>query len=273
MARKFQVKTTSGDGLATPTNANNKFVHAALYRVATTGEIQDSESSSTFFLNPDSIEDSKTANWVENNIPGQSDPILQWVSSGARNLNFTALVTRDTVHISSKAANPVGDLIDSAINAIGGIASKFAGVNIPPLGSALEQLFGTQTTSDGEDLTIAPILDYYRSLLYPSIDEAGILQSSPPLLVMAIGKSLSSFDGKNVSGRISPDSTDLWVAKSVNIRITKWLPNLTPMEAEVTFNLVQYTMKSRSSSSFGITDVSPQSSNILENPLSGLGLT
>lgn len=246
MARKPQIKTINENTLASPDQENNKLVHAALFKVGAAGNIESKHEYAPFLLNPESIEDTKSGNWVENTIPGQSDPILQWVSGGARTLSFTALVTRDTFHFPSKSKNLLGGMVDSAINAVGAIASSFAGVNIPPIGDVLGSLLGNSSPSVGEkELSIANSLDYYRSLMYPTINDANVLQSSPPLVVLAMGKTLSSFSGKSVTGAISPKSTDLWITKNVNIRVTKWLPNLTPMEAEVSFEFVQYIISSR----------------------------
>ena len=47
----------------------------------------------TLLLNPESLTETKAANWVQQNIPGQSDPLLQWISGSARTVTFTAKVT------------------------------------------------------------------------------------------------------------------------------------------------------------------------------------
>jgi len=243
MARKPQLKRTDQQHLATPTQNNNKLVYAALFTVSTSGEIDLLQAHAPFMLNPDSMEDNKNGNWVENNIPGQSDPILQWVSGGARNLSFTALVTKDTVHFPETSTDLLSGLKDSAVNAVGAIASAFAGINIPPIGNILGALTGLANVGERE-LSIANQLDYYRSLMYPSIDDDEVLVSSPPLVMLAVGKTLSSLQSRSAQGKISHE-TDLWATKNVSVRVTKWLPNLTPMEAEVSFQFVQYITKSR----------------------------
>ena len=43
----------------------------------------------TFDFNPDTIEDSKSTNLAEVNIPGMSHPRLQFANGGSRTLNFT----------------------------------------------------------------------------------------------------------------------------------------------------------------------------------------
>lgn len=247
MARKYQSKS---DVIASPTNNNDKLVKAALFKVDIQGNIKSNNINAKFLLNPSSLEDVKSNNWVENNIPGQSDPVLQWVSGGPRNLNFTALVTKDTIHESPKVdKDPIDSLVDTAINAVGSLASTIAGINIPAV-STISALFTSASDTKGTELSIARHLNYYRSLMYPDIDQSGILVSSPPLVVFALGKTLNSLHCKNVTGKIDAKNTDIWIIKNVSIRVTKWLPNLDPMEAEVSFQCVQYNIESKSSGLF-----------------------
>ena len=44
---------------------------------------------------PESISDSRSANYEAKDIPGSSHPIYQWVSSGERTLSFTAVFTQE----------------------------------------------------------------------------------------------------------------------------------------------------------------------------------
>lgn len=274
MARKFQNKRSDASGLATPTNDNNLLAYGALFKVSASGNIIE-DGTSAFLLNPDTIEDTKSSNWIENNIPGQSDPIIQWASGGPRNLNFTALVTQDTAHFKNPKKNDLlGSAVDTALTAVGSIASSFAGINIPPVGSAISSLLGNESGAIGEELGIEMYLNYYRSLMYPEIDENGVLTSSPPLVVLALGKTLTAVREANVTGKISPGKygspggTDLWVAKNISIKITKWLPNLTPMEAEVSFQFTQYTMQSRSAGSLGFSNIDSSVKSSISLPAS-----
>ena len=249
MSRKHQIKRSDENSIADHKQINDRFVTAALFKVTPTGKVDNRNPVSMFLLNPDNLEDSKSGNWVENNIPGQSDPVLQWVSGGARNLNFTALVTKDTTHFPEGIINLGDILLDSVVAAVGPIASAFAGVNIPPVGDIIDKLMGDVATDDGEELTIAPYLDYYRSLMYPYINEENVLTASPPIVLLAMGKTLSSLREKSIRETITATNHDLWVTKNVSIRVTKWLPNLTPMEAEVSFQFTQYIIESKSQTS------------------------
>jgi hypothetical protein len=46
------------------------------------------------------------------------------------------------------------------------------------------------------------------------------------------------------------NSDDLWVLSNLTIKVTKQLPNLAPLEATVTFQLIQYTIKPFSTTRF-----------------------
>jgi len=247
MSRKQQPKNRSKVFVASPARNNNGLSSAALFKVDTSGRILSEDTLAPFLLNPNSMEDNKSGNWVENNIPGQSDPILQWVSGGSRNLSFTALVTKDTTNFPSLSTfDWTSANADTALTAVGAIASRLAGVNLPPLADIKHAIAKSTSTASGEELSVAAMLDYYRSLMYPSINENGDLESSPPLVVLALGKTLSNISDKSITEQITATNTDIWVTKNVTIRITKWLPNLAPMEAEVSFQFVQYTMTSKS---------------------------
>jgi len=199
-----------------------------------------------FLLNPSSWEESKSSNWVQQNIPGQSDPILQWISGGARVISFQALVTLDTSYSltdPSQLQKMGAAAATKATNIVGSIASNFAGVNLPPVGD----LIGSLGSGSGNELSIAPYLNYYRSLLYPKYED-GKLRASPPLVVLDVGK---TFTPNGINDSVSKDM-DIFVVADIKIMISKQLPNLSPMEATVDFKLVQYPFLSRSSDYYSL---------------------
>jgi len=53
----------------------------------------------------------------------------------------------------------------------------------------------------------------------------------------------SAITRKSFSDRISSQD-DIWVVTNLRIKITKQLPNMSPMEAIVSFELTQYNIKS-----------------------------
>jgi hypothetical protein len=200
-----------------------------------------------FLLNPTTLEDSKGTNWSENNTPGQSDPILQWVGGGPRTITFQALVTAETSDFISAAQKPGESTADKNKDLTqlftGAIASAFAKVVAPPPKRIVSN------SLEATNLDISNYLNYYRSLLYPTYDNfqnPKRLRNSPPLLVFFSGSSINKY---RYGDRISSQH-DLWVLTNLRIRITKQLPNLAPMEAEVDFELKQYTIKSFSRDRF-----------------------
>jgi hypothetical protein len=219
---------------------------AGLFVIDREGKIEINEEGK-FLLNPTTIEESKSVNWNLTQTPGQSDPILQWLSSGPRTISFKAIVTADTSDLiidglqePNKSKGNSG-LLNKVFS--GTIASAFAKVADPP---APRVLIGTPTDF-GSPLDISRRLNYYRSLAYPvydNIKNPRRLRQSPPLLAFYSGSSVSKFPyGVGTEPRVS-DQHDMWVLTNISIKITKQLPSLAPMEAEVDFQLTQYNVKS-----------------------------
>jgi hypothetical protein len=214
---------------------------AGLFPIDIRGEVQFSEVG-IFMLNPTSWQESKSTNWTEQSVPGQSDPVLQWVSGGARTVTFEALVTADTSDfISGKKRQPGAetDPLKKSTTFIGSIASSFFKVPAP----------AQRIESDGDrgtNLDISQYLNYYRSLLYPvydKVDKPNKLVNSPPLLVLYSGNAINKLPLGGPGTRVGSQH-DMWVLTDLQINITKQLPNLAPMEATVTFKLLQYNIRS-----------------------------
>jgi len=210
---------------------------AALFTVSIDGTIEKrSSGAGIFLLNPSGITESKSSSWVQQNTPGQSDPPLQWVSSGARTLSFDALVTKDTSYYVSgvKKVGEEQNPLEKSQLYVGSIASAFSKTATPAKRSVEEP---------SDTLDISAFLNYYRSLLYPEydvIENPRRLKSSPPLVVLLMGKSVTKFPyGSRVSSQ-----HDLWVVTGLEIKITKQLPDLSPQEAVVSFKLTQYNIRS-----------------------------
>lgn len=214
---------------------------AGLFPINSRGEIQISEVG-IFLLNPTSWQESKSSNWAEQQVPGQSDPILQWISGNARTVTFEALVTADTSDfVSGKKTKPgeETDPLKKAVTFIGTIAAAF--FKVPAPAPRIEQ-----DADRGTDLDISNYLNYYRSLLYPTYDKTdkpNKLRNSPPILVLANGTATNKLPLGGPGTRISSNH-DLWVLEDLQITITKQLPNLAPMEATVSFKLKQYNVRS-----------------------------
>ena len=219
-------------------------IPTGIYKIDESGNILSNINYvAQFLLNPSTWEETKSSNWSPQTVPGQSDPVYQWVSSGPRTVSFEALVTKDTYNY-AKSASPTANSTPSAPFAtFGQIASLFAQVASPPPmtpGSNVNVL-----------LDISDNLNYYRSLLYPKYtvnNNSTQLTNSPPLVVLYSGTAINS-DIPDPGNTIS-SNTDIWVVTSLRIRITKQMPNLAPMEALVGFELSQYTTQPFSESRF-----------------------
>jgi hypothetical protein len=214
-----------------------------------------------FLINPSSWEENKSANWTISNTIGQSDPVLQWINSGPRVVNFEALVTKDTIYYGKEVlqTNSNGPSSANPTSLLANIANSFFKVaNITPSVGNLSQ---QNVNLVPGYLDISPYLEYYRSLLYPTYDPTSVkLLASPPLVVLYAGSSLSRIPyGAKISA-----NTDVWVLTSLRIKISKQLPNLAPMEAEIQFQLTQYNINSYSRTRFTLESNKGIGSNYYE---------
>lgn len=197
--------------------------------------------TSEFYLNPDTWQESKSAKWAKHSIPGLSDEVQQWISSGSRTITFKALVSNDIGdgHIKSNS----NALISSGnkVNVFSKIAAQV--FNIPGASnlSALEA--GNQGNRNASlNLDISEKLAFYRSLTYPiTSDKTGRVDFAPNLIKLHVG---TTFGKRN----------QLFVVDKIDIEITKQTPDLKPMEAVVTFSLTEY-----------VTNVLSADSNILSD--------
>lgn len=239
MARRQLIKS---EVYPTPLN-QIQLAKAALYTLDKNGKVIRQTSAigdnlGQFLLNPSSWEESKSANWIENQIPGQSDPVLQWLHSGPRTVSFEALVTVDTGDFDSAKADQKSKPQQQPQNFIADIASSFFKISLPAPRQA-----PTTSQKNITNYDITTRLDYYRSLLYPIYDDITNpkkLRQSPPLVILEVGTSITLDEHYNI---ITSDQ-DVWVVTNLRIKITKQLPNLLPLEAIVNFELKQYTIKS-----------------------------
>lgn len=244
MSAKQPIKSRAANTVAEVNrDITSKTLHrAALLPVNPDGTIETSllDSVGVFLINPSSYEDSKSTNWVRQTVPGQSDPVFQWVSGGERTLSFEALVTLETSNLDvENNKEPKQDELRKIQTKISTLASKFFSVNT----SVLANLPDVKVSQ----LDISDYLDYYRSLQYPLYDDANDpkkLTASPPILVLYDGGSINMYqNGTGKDAKITPQH-DTWVLTDLKIRVTKQLSNLAPMEAVVQFTLLQYNIKS-----------------------------
>lgn len=245
------------------TNETGDFLSAALVRIYPNGDVELDNPKARFLLNPASWQESKSVNWASQSVPGQSHPVKQWVNGGPRVVTFDALVTGDVNK--NEATDPLANLIDSALNAVSDVASDFFNVTVPPLGDLFT---GDSGGVDAHPLNIAPILDYYRALTLPVITPDDQLQSSPPLLALYVGSTVHNTFTETKDTLTK--NGEVWILSELNINTTKQLPNLSPMEAIVSFKLEQYIINSSSSESYAASPKSSVTLPAINTPLGSI---
>lgn len=202
---------------------------------------------SKLLLNPTSISEQKSANWVKQYIPGQSDPLLQWVNGTERVVSFTALVTKDIAETQTiRYANELEEPIVVREIGAGTGNLELTGSSIPTHeGEILNGLPKGQTSPlqpTGDASSVLPLsiqnhLDYYRSLLMPRKSSRKGILKTPPLVTLRMGSLLGN-------ERVMEDAK--WVMLAYSIEITKQTPDLRPIEAQVQFTFIEYVDRSRS---------------------------
>lgn len=221
----------------TPHNRNNDKGYKAriIPDRPTSRERNEFLSLGMFYLNPASWDESKSTKWVKHEIPGLSDPHQQWISGGARQITFEALVTNDKAegainyNVKNSIVSSFKSKSKSVIKRIGGIASQVA--NIPELSISESIQSSNQNPAQALELDITEKLNYYRSLVYPesASKENGV--EAPPIPVRLI---VGSTFGNRTKGA-------KFVVDKISIKITKQYSDLTPIEARVTFTLTELT--------------------------------
>lgn len=233
----------------------NTLVRTAIFKViwnSGAGVIDSDNPYGIFLLNPDSFEESKSSNWAIQNIPGQSDPIYQWVSGGPRVIRFDALITRENSQ--TNPDNIVKKDNDSAKNIITNLAAPIAQTiskTTSLISNAKDTISSITGTFESKKLkptmSIDNELNYYRSLLYP-IYKNNILRSSPPLIALYTGRALN----REAYGAKVDKNSELWIVTNLKIKHTKFLPDMSPMEAIVSFELSQYTINTVNQTDFKV---------------------
>ena len=202
-------------------------------------------------VNPTTISERKASNWVKHNVPGQSDPLLQWINGSSRVVSFTAIVTKDLSenltltgpesldNVTVKVKDSYGKFGDKEINgsaistAEGKILAELQNnnVNIPGLAART-----SESTARLWFRSITPYLEYYRSLVIPRTSNRNDRSKTPPLIQLKMGSVLGNED---ISSR------DKWVLESYSITITKMSPDLKPIEASVGFTFIEYVDRTK----------------------------
>lgn len=201
----------------------------------------------TLLLNPESITETKAANWIQHNIPGQSDPLMQWINGSARTVTFTAKVTLDlaenfTVEMGrdpdvwvleiEPELSQISDITDGYNSAI---LSKLYNVSARLESSEQDNLSNRSYTR--WEQSIQPQLDFYRGLLIPRTGSLSNQVRTPPLVRLYMG---------NILGAASYSANQDFILASYSFNITQTTPELLPTSADVTFTFIEYNDKSKS---------------------------
>lgn len=207
----------------------------------------------TLLLNPESVTEAKAATWIHQNIPGQSDPLLQWISGSARTVTFKAKVTLDLVEnftVNSESEADIWKLeiepelsrtesITDGYNS--SILSKLYNVSsrtTQPFTSSTKDLIDNDITSHTRwKQSIQPQLDFYRGLLIPRTSSLRNQVRTPPLVRLYMG---------DVLGRAKYSANQDFILASYSFEILQTTPELLPTMADVTFTFIEYNDRSKS---------------------------
>lgn len=204
----------------------------------------------TLLLNPESLTETKAANWIQHNIPGQSDPLLQWISGSSRTVTFVAKVTLDLVEnftVDSSGDSNIWSLeIEPELSHIREVTDSYNAAILDNLYNVSARLFGSdpspsspasQSTGTRWKQSIQPQLDFYRGLLVPRTGSLRNQLRTPPLVRLYMGK---------VLGGEAHSANQDFILASYSFNILQTTPELLPTMADVTFTFIEYSNQSKS---------------------------
>ena len=201
----------------------------------------------TLLLNPESITETKAANWIQHNIPGQSDSLLQWINGSARTVTFTAKVTLDLAENFTVEMGRDPDVwvleIEPELSQISEITDGYNSAILSKLYDVSARLDSSEQSNLSNrsytrwEQSIQPQLDFYRGLLIPRTGSLSNQVRTPPLVRLYMG---------NILGAASYSANQDFILASYSFNITQTTPELLPTSADVTFTFIEYNDKSKS---------------------------
>lgn len=210
----------------------------------------------TLILNPESLNETKAANWVQQNIPGQSDPLMQWISGSARTVSFTAKVTLDIVENFTVSSTDNADIwsleVEPELSRISEITEGYNSAILSQLYNVSARVNASSVTPAAIDQqnaaiqdnkrirwkqSIQPQLDFYRGLLVPREGSRKNQLRTPPLVRLYMG---------DILGAANYSANQDFILASYSFNITQTTPELLPTSADVTFTFIEYNDKSKS---------------------------
>jgi len=155
---------------------------------------------------PESLTDSRGAEWNPRNIPGGSHPIYQWTHGGERRLSFTAIFTTDT-----------------------DVPDEQASRDDPYETLAANPLSGIQKGK--RDLDIRAVLSWLRYFTYPLYGTGESLQVfEPPKVILMMPNTALGHDGSDYV---------IGVMTTCDITYQSWFPNGMPRITEVSLEFCE----------------------------------
>lgn len=205
--------------------------------------------NNTLILNTNSISESKSANWVKHYVPGQSDPLMQWISGTEKTISFSALVTKDVAQNPTVYENNDGSIWNLVIkpelyeryanadDVPASILESTNAINDVP-GRTFEISKVTKPSRPYWTRSIQPQLDFYRSLVIPRQGTSAAFTKTPPLVYLRMG---------TILGERSEVESQKFILLNYSMNITEFSPELEPTKAIVTFTFVEYVDKGKTS--------------------------
>ncbi len=159
---------------------------------------------------PETLTDSRGAEWNPRNIPGGSHPIYQWTHGGERRVSFTTMFTTDT-RVEDEQAGAEDPYADAAANPLAGIQK------------------GTR------DMDIRAAVNWLRYFTYPFYGRGSDLRVfEPPKVILVLPNTGMGHDGSNYI---------VAVMTTCDVTYEAWFPNGVPRIIEVQLEfaeVVQY---------------------------------
>lgn len=133
----------------------------------------DTGGRRSFQYFPETISDTKASNYQTKVIPGLSHPLYQWTSSGAREISFEAIFTRDRALSSNEKKAILGsnEALVKASSASQTTRNHEAGRQAAITGITSASALGKNTDPRNPDIPSA--IAWLRSFMYPEYSQDG----------------------------------------------------------------------------------------------------
>lgn len=233
---------------------------------------------STMLMNPNTITEQKSANWAKHYIPGQNDPLLQWISGSERVVSFSGYLTKDkasnptytskTVGVGyeiyfNSELSPTQEIDESDVSIYeGSIINSLAEISAQtedPItfsavaGRAADQFtnpFGSSDTVDEDnvpEVEADPRVKYFPLSIQKHLDyyRSLVMPRKSALGGKAKSPTLIKLEMGDILGNREITKNLKWILLDYNITVTKMTPNLIPIEAQVNFTFIEYVDQNR----------------------------